>query len=62
MKIIVDAMGGDNAPLEIVKGCVLAVEEYGIEVVLVGNENQITNILKENNLSDKNIEILNYLI
>ena len=38
MKIIVDAMGGDNAPLEIVKGCVLAVEEYGIEVVLVGNE------------------------
>ena len=58
MKIIVDVMGGDNAPLEIVKGCVLAVEEYGIEVVLVGNENQITNILKENNLSDKNIEIV----
>ena len=27
MKIIVDAMGGDNAPLEIIKGTMLAVDE-----------------------------------
>lgn len=28
MKIIVDAFGGDNAPLEIIKGCVDAVNEF----------------------------------
>ena len=28
MNIIVDAFGGDNAPLEIIKGCVEAVAEY----------------------------------
>ena len=30
MNIIVDAFGGDNAPLEIIKGCVEAVAEYNI--------------------------------
>ncbi len=41
MKIIVDAFGGDNAPLEIIKGSVMAIEEYGFEVTLVGNEKKI---------------------
>ena len=41
MKIILDAMGGDNAPGEIVKGAVLAASEYGINTVLVGRENVI---------------------
>ena len=36
MKIIIDAMGGDNAPSEIVKGSVRAVDELGVELVLVG--------------------------
>jgi phosphate acyltransferase len=36
MRIALDAMGGDNAPLETVKGAVDAAREYGIEVVLVG--------------------------
>jgi glycerol-3-phosphate acyltransferase PlsX len=36
MKIIVDAMGGDNAPLEIVKGAVMAAEEFQVEVILTG--------------------------
>ena len=31
MKLIVDAFGGDNAPLEIIKGCELAVKEYGYD-------------------------------
>ena len=43
MKIIVDAMGGDNAPGEIVKGALAAHEEYGTEIVLVG---QAARILK----------------
>ena len=38
MKIIVDAFGGDNAPLEILKGCQMAVEEYGVDILLTGSE------------------------
>ncbi len=41
MKIIVDAMGGDYAPVEIIKGALEAVKEFGIEVVLVGDEQKI---------------------
>ncbi|HJQ40527.1 MAG TPA: phosphate acyltransferase PlsX [Thermoanaerobaculia bacterium] len=39
MRIALDAMGGDNAPDEIVKGALLAVEEYpAVEILLVGRE------------------------
>lgn len=42
VKIGVDAMGGDNAPVEIVKGAYMAVEKYGhVEVTLFGLENEI---------------------
>lgn len=41
MRIAVDAMGGDHAPAEIVKGAVGAASLYGIEVVLVGDEQAI---------------------
>src|SRR3989442_4684759 len=36
MRIAVDAMGGDHAPSEIVKGAALAATEYGIDISLVG--------------------------
>ena len=36
MKIIVDAMGGDNAPLAVVQGALEARKEYGTDVILVG--------------------------
>ncbi|HIT57845.1 MAG TPA: phosphate acyltransferase PlsX [Candidatus Galloscillospira stercoripullorum] len=45
MKIIVDAMGGDNAPLCNVKGALAAVEEYGVEVALVGRGEDILKCL-----------------
>jgi glycerol-3-phosphate acyltransferase PlsX len=38
MKVALDAMGGDDAPASIVEGAVLAAREYGVEIVLVGNE------------------------
>jgi glycerol-3-phosphate acyltransferase PlsX len=41
MKIALDAMGGDNAPVETVQGAVLAAREYGIEIVLVGKPDAI---------------------
>lgn len=53
MKIIVDAMGGDKAPLEILKGCQMAVEELGTEILLVGDEKKITSCIKENNINLK---------
>lgn len=38
MKIILDGMGGDNAPMEIVKGATLAVAEMKHQIVIVGDE------------------------
>ena len=36
MRIAVDAMGGDNAPAEIVRGAAQAAQEYGLDISLVG--------------------------
>ena len=41
MKIIIDAMGGDNAPLEIVKGALSAQKRFGVDIVLTGDEDAI---------------------
>lgn len=46
MKIIVDAFGGDHAPDEILKGCVMAAEEYGVELVLTGDRGEIEKAAK----------------
>lgn len=46
MIVLVDAMGGDNAPYAIVKGCVEAINERGgFSVVLIGDEPEIRKIL-----------------
>ena len=50
MRIIVDVMGGDNAPREMVLGVLAAAEEYkeqGIEYTLVGDEAAIREIAQE---------------
>ena len=47
MKIIVDAMGGDNAPMEIVKGAVRAVQELNTEIMLVGQTEAILRCVQE---------------
>ena len=41
MKIIVDAMGGDNAPLEIVRGALAANRNHGAEIILVGRTAEV---------------------
>ncbi|MGI5972079.1 MAG: phosphate acyltransferase, partial [Oscillospiraceae bacterium] len=46
MKIIIDAMGGDYAPTEIVKGALEAVEKLGVSIVLVGKTEQILRVLR----------------
>ncbi|MFQ5862239.1 MAG: phosphate acyltransferase PlsX [Candidatus Brocadiales bacterium] len=47
MRIAVDAMGGDRAPAEIVKGAVQAASRFRKdEIILVGNESELTKLLK----------------
>lgn len=59
MRIAVDAMGGDNAPVAIVKGCIKARDEYNVSIVLSGKEVEIKKILEKNTSDFSNIEILN---
>ncbi len=58
MRIIVDAMGGDDAPLEIVKGSIEAVNEYGIRVLLVGEKDLLEEELKKYSFPREDVEIL----
>jgi len=57
IKIAVDAMGGDHAPLEIIKGSLLAITEYKVHIVLVGVEETIKPILAELTGGKKNNKI-----
>lgn len=59
MKIIVDAMGGDNAPEEIVKGCITAATELDVNLVLVGKEDLIKSELRKNGCTDSRITVKN---
>lgn len=47
MKIAIDVMGGDHAPLAPIQGGVLAAKAYGEEIILVGPEVTIRSILKQ---------------
>ena len=60
MKIILDAMGGDNAPAEILKGAAAAVAAWpDVEILAVGNAEKIAACVKENAIGMRNIEIVN---
>ena len=59
MKILVDAMSGDNAPLEIIKGAVAASKTYDEEIILVGDENVISDVAVKNEISLGGIKIIN---
>lgn len=58
-KIIVDAFGGDNAPLEVIKGARLAVDQFSYDIILTGSEETIKKVAKDNNISLEGIEIYN---
>ncbi len=61
MRIIIDAMGGDNAPGEIVKGAVAAANEFGVDISLVGRESEVLACLKREGVaaSSEHITIVN---
>ncbi|MGQ0603090.1 MAG: phosphate acyltransferase PlsX [Anaerolineales bacterium] len=49
MRIVVDAMGSDNFPRPDVEGAVMAAREYGVEIILTGDEARIKPLLAEFN-------------
>ena len=57
MRIAIDAFGGDNAPLEVIKGSRKAADELGVDIILVGDEEKIKSVSAENSISLENIEI-----
>jgi glycerol-3-phosphate acyltransferase PlsX len=60
MKIAVDAMGGDLAPQAIVEGVMQATSELPSDarIVLIGRENDILDIFRQNNFSSPIIDII----
>ena len=52
MKIILDAMGGDNAPAAPVLGAIEAAKTYGIQITLVGRGEAILEVLKKNGIEN----------
>lgn len=53
MRVVIDAFGGDNAPLEIVKGASLASNELEIDITLVGNKEKIEEVINSEGLTFK---------
>lgn len=58
MKIIVDAYGGDNAPLSVLNGVQMAVAEYGVEIILVGKESELKTLAQRENINLKNVTFI----
>ena len=58
MRIIVDAFGGDNAPVEILKGAAKAVATYDCDIILTGDEEKIRQAAAENEISLERMEIV----
>lgn len=58
MDIIIDAMGGDNAPKEIVEGAAAASQKYKSKLILVGNKPVIEGHLRECGANTRAIEIV----
>ena len=59
MKIIIDAMGGDNAPQAPVEAAIKAVDDFGIEIVLVGKTHIIEKELSKHKYNKEKISIRN---
>ena len=59
IKVAIDAFGGDNAPDEVIKGAEMAVKEYGVEVILCGDEKQVNERIKALGVSAKGITVKN---
>ena len=61
MRIILDAMGGDNAPLAPVMGAMQAVKDFGAQITLVGRGDQILEAMRSQGIQNlpEGVEIAN---
>lgn len=57
MKIIVDAFGGDNAPLEVIKGAEMAVKGLDVDIILTGDRDVITKTAAQHGISLDRMQI-----
>ncbi len=57
MKIVVDAMGGDHAPDVVIAGSLLAVKEYDVDVILVGDQPKIEALLRKAKYTGNRISV-----
>ena len=58
MRILLDGMGGDNAPASVVEGAVLAAKEIEHEITIIGDEPAIRALLKKNKYSGDKITVV----
>ncbi|GAB4456464.1 MAG: phosphate acyltransferase PlsX [Anaerolineae bacterium] len=58
MRIVVDAMGSDNRPTPDVAGAVMAAREYGLDIVLVGDERVIAPTLAAEDTAGLNVDVV----
>lgn len=58
MRVILDGMGGDNAPVEIVKGAVQASKEMSHEIYIVGKEDEIRKELDKYQYDPQQIKVV----
>lgn len=59
MRIIVDTMGGDKGASVVVEGSILAIQEFGVSIIFVGNEEIINRELEKYEYPKEKIEIVN---
>ena len=57
MRIIIDGFGGDNAPLEVLKGSLDAKSKFGVDITVVGNEELIRKCAIDNKLDISGLDI-----
>ena len=58
IRIVVDAMGSDSHPTPDVEGAVQAAREYGVEIILVGDETIIKPVLEKQNTEGLTVRIV----
>ena len=58
VRVILDAFGGDNAPLEILKGAAQAVEEQDVHIRLCGNEPELRELAAQSGISLSDMDIV----
>ncbi|MBU3174748.1 phosphate acyltransferase PlsX [Clostridium estertheticum] len=59
MVVVVDGMGGDFSPNAVVEGCIEAIKEYNIDILITGSEDLIREELKKHTYDTNKIKIIN---